>query len=83
MLGLSLSKILFTIFLVIAVWRGFKLFEKFRGTLSDDESVVGRAASRMKKRRSASSRTTTTEMVRCSNCGTFLPQGDRCDCRDS
>ena len=38
MFGLSLTKILFTIGIVVAVWRGFKLFEKFQKRVAQDRT---------------------------------------------
>ena len=74
MFGLSLTKILFTVLLIVAVWRGFKLFERIKNTISDDDETVA-----MPRRRTTKPRGT-TEMVRCPNCGTYNPQGERCDC---
>ena len=36
MLGLSLTKILFTIGIVVAVWRGWKMVEYFRDKIGDE-----------------------------------------------
>ncbi len=81
MFGLSLTKILFTIALIVLVWRGFRLWQRLearRGALKRDRQVeqatrpgaLGRNASGNPKRG-----TTVEETEACPICDTFQATG--------
>ncbi|MQX36451.1 hypothetical protein [Roseospira navarrensis] len=89
MFGLSLSKVLFTILVVVVVWGAFKYYSRAIGgrTPGDRPSLrdkVERAAQdAVRKRMGEQERRgagTTEDLVRCPNCGAYHPEGTRCDC---
>lgn len=72
MFGLSLSKILFTIFVVVAVWKGFALVTRLANE---------RRANALGKRRAATTgRAGTIELVECSKCGAYFDPRQGCRC---
>jgi hypothetical protein len=94
MFGLSLSKVLFTIIVVIVVWGAFKYYGRMLGgdrppgdrpSLRDRVERAAQDAVRKRmgeedRPRSSASAGKTEDLVRCPNCGTFNPKGTRCDC---
>lgn len=73
MLGFSITKLLFTAGIIIAVWRGFKMLESFRNRV---ESQPAEAAGGKPKPQSSDE----VEMIECPRCGTFMPKGQFCTC---
>jgi hypothetical protein len=77
-LGLSLSKILFTIMIVIAVWKGFALVSRLA---SERQATV-------KRRRPAepaadaprAQRAGTIELRECPRCGAYIDPREGCKC---
>jgi len=95
MFGFSLSKVLFTVLVVVVVWGAFKYYSRVFG----DDSRGGRPSLREKVERAAqdavrkrmgeqearssssgASSAKTEDLVRCPNCGAYRPQGMACDC---
>lgn len=78
MLGISLSKILFTILLAIAVWRAFKmvgpLVSRMQGAPAARRPQA--RASRAGPAQKADMRA--VELVACPHCGTFVPKTTMC-----
>jgi len=89
MLGLSLTQIIFTVVVFVAVWRGFRMVEQWRDRIADPP------ARRPAKRRSKpeappadappgeSSRVqrpdgSTVDLVPCPRCGAYVPNGTIC-----
>jgi hypothetical protein len=68
--GLSLSKLLFTILVVVAVWKGFALVGRLARERQAD--AVGR------HRRTPSQRT--IELVECPRCGAYFDPAEGCKC---
>lgn len=76
MLGLSLTKILFTVLVIVAVWRAFALVGQLqalrqktlapRGGNKPGGNVPGPAA---------------VDLVPCPACGAYVPRGETCRCR--
>ena len=64
-----LTKLLFTIGIIMAVWRLWPIAQRLLKTLGDrasrDEPETGRRA---------------IEMVRCPSCGSYVEAGRPCDC---
>lgn len=75
MLGFSITKLLFTLGIVVAVWRGFKMLENFRNRVDAEAKAAERAPKKTAKRDEV-------EMIECPRCGTFLPKGQFCTCGD-
>ena len=74
MLGLSLTKILFTILIAVAVWKGFALI----GRLAREREV---RAVRHKRRERASARGPgTIELIECARCGAYFDPQQGCRC---
>lgn len=72
--GLSLSKLLFTIFIVIAVWKGFALVTRL---------ARERRAGAVKKKPSSGARgkgKQTVELIECSRCGAYFDPEHGCRC---
>jgi hypothetical protein len=78
-LGLSLSKILFTIMIVIAVWKGFALINRLAG---ERQATVKRRRAdtpRADTRRAAPEQGT-IELRECPRCGAYIDPRERCSC---
>lgn len=77
MLGLSLTKILFTILVIVVVWKGFGLVNRLAGERRG--SLGQRAANRPAWR--GRRRGATVELVQCRHCGAYFDPAEGCDCR--
>jgi len=73
--GLSISKILFTILIVIVVWKGFAMVNRLARQRQQAEVARRRPASRP----TASSRQT-IELVECQRCGAYFDPREGCRC---
>lgn len=74
MLGLSLSKILFTILLIVAVWKGWRLMLAIRDKISDPADYA-----RSPRQRAAKPAPKATEtLYQCPYCHTYVPNGTIC-----
>jgi ribosomal protein L32 len=73
MLGLSLSKIIFTVLVIVAVWKGWRLMETLRDKISDPEDYVKAP----KPRRSKAPKAAET-LYECPHCHTYVPNGTIC-----
>jgi hypothetical protein len=72
--GLSLTKILFTILIAVAVWKGFMMLGRLareRGVQAVRDKTRGRA-------RAAG--TGTIELVECARCGAYFDPKQGCRC---
>lgn len=76
-LGLSLTKILFTILIAVVVWKGFALV----GRLARERQAqqLRRQASQPSKAGQAA-RTRTIELVECPRCGAYFDPRQGCAC---
>lgn len=74
MLGLSLTKILFTILIAVAVWKGFALI----GRLAREREV--RAVRNRSKQRANARGSGTIELIECSRCGAYFDPKQGCRC---
>jgi hypothetical protein len=74
-LGLSLTKILFTILIVVVVWKGFTLI----GRLAREREL--RAVRHKSGERARARRPGTIELIECARCGAYFDpkQGCRCE----
>ncbi len=76
MLGLSLSKLLFTIFVVIAVWKAFAYVGRLAQERQQADALRRRPASRPKAR----SDRRTIDLVECPRCGAYVDPQEGCHC---
>ncbi len=72
MFGLSLSKLLFTLLVIVAVWRGFRLLRE----IQERREAAGRRG--RPSRRERVRRGEALELEPCPGCGTYLPRGTAC-----
>jgi len=72
--GLSISKILFTIFVVVAVWKGFALVSR----LARDRKAAAEGKVAAGGRKSA--REQTVELIECRSCGAYVDPREGCSC---
>ena len=70
MFELSFSKILLTALVVLAVWRGWRLYQQFQ------ERLAATARQQAAARPGAPPRA--TDLVECVRCGLFVPNGTIC-----
>ncbi|MEZ5823579.1 MAG: hypothetical protein R3C97_02180 [Geminicoccaceae bacterium] len=77
-------KIAFTIGIIIAVFKGFKLFETFRQKLADDGEPPEKptrsrtARARQAEPQPAPKRPKAVDLVACPKCGAYVPNGTIC-----
>ena len=77
MLGLSLGKIIFTIFVIVLVWKGFALVNRLQ---RERRGQVGDTGRSRPARRHA--RGETVDLVVCSRCGSYYDPSAGCRCGD-
>jgi hypothetical protein len=68
MFSLSFGKILVTVLVVVAAWRGWRLYQQMQARLA--------AANERAARPSPAARS--TDLVECVRCGMFVPNGTIC-----
>jgi hypothetical protein len=71
MLGFSIQKILFTVFIVMAVWYGFKWIGQIKIRRERERSYLRRGA----KKKSEKDFDGTEDMLECSACSAFVVAG--------
>jgi hypothetical protein len=80
--GLSLTKILFTVLVIVAIWRAFAYIGRLQAmrqrSLGSTARADGGAPSRPRATRSP---TATIDLVPCPSCGAYVPRGEACRCR--
>ena len=76
MFGLSLTKILFTILVIVVVWKGFALVNRL--AREQKQALARRARERPVSRPSPRG---TVDLVRCARCGAYFDPGEGCSCR--
>ena len=74
MLGLSLTKILVTILIAVAVWKSFTLI----GRLARERQV--QAVRNASKRRATAGGQGAIELIECSRCGAYFDPKQGCRC---
>jgi hypothetical protein len=75
-LGLSLTKILFTILVVVVVWKGFALV----GRLARERQAQLRRQASQPSRSGQAARPRTIELVECRRCGAYFDPREGCGC---
>lgn len=86
MFGLSVSKILLTLFVIAAVWYGWRAYNRYQAIRKQVREEVERAAQRGQARGQArdetrgESRVQAEDMVECSTCGAFIAAGRQTSC---
>ena len=88
MFGLSLSKIFLTIFVIFAVWYGWRMFARYQALKATRERAVPPAGGRTNESPRASNNARASEragsaaedMVECRTCGAFIAASRRVAC---
>ncbi len=80
MFGLSLSKLIFTALLIVAVWKGWKLMTAIRDKISDPADYAGVKGPERKARAKKPGPAET--LYECPHCGTYVPNGTICRSKD-
>jgi hypothetical protein len=77
-LGLSLSKILLTILIIVAIWKGFTLVSR----LASERQAAARRQAGTSSRADASraARAGTVELRECPRCGAYVDPREGCRC---
>ena len=70
MFELSFSKILLTALVILAAWRGYRLYQQLQERLA--------AAARQQTAPRPGSSARATDLVECPRCGLFVPNGTIC-----
>jgi hypothetical protein len=78
MFGLSLGKIVFTILVIVAVWRAWKWIGPLLAKLQASTAVQPEAPKAPERPQEAKS----VELVACPHCGDFVPKGTFCGSRE-
>ena len=80
MLGLSLSKILITILIIVAIWKGFTLVNRLA---SERRAALKRqtgGAARRAAKGARAQRPGTVELRPCPRCGAYVDPREGCHC---
>ncbi|MEO1019456.1 MAG: hypothetical protein AAFY56_17450 [Pseudomonadota bacterium] len=82
MFGLTINKIIFTVLLIAAVWRGFRWLEqaKARGDLAVKNKRQQQAAKPRANRKEPPR--PAVDLVPCLKCGAYVPNGTFCPDKD-
>jgi len=73
-LGLSLGKILFTVLVIVVVWKAFSMLSRLQQTRRGEVRDEARRPARRRAGR-------TVELVECPHCGAFHDPTTGCACR--
>jgi hypothetical protein len=76
-LGLSLSKILFTILIIVAIWKGFMLLNRLA---NQRRASVKKGAAKPAQRDAAAQPAGTIELRECPRCGAYVDPREGCRC---
>ena len=76
MFGVSLSKILLIILIIVVIWKGFGLVSRLA---SERQAAVKRSAGRA-TRTSRADRADTVELRQCPRCGAYVDPREGCRC---
>lgn len=77
MFGLSLSKIIFTILVIVAVWKGWRLMTAIRDKISDPADYL-----QGPRRKPAAAPKQAETLYECPHCKTYVPNGTICRSKD-
>jgi len=77
--GLSLTKILFTVLVIVLVWEGFGLVNRLA---RERAASLGRERRERpaRHRRQGRAGGATVELVRCARCGAYVDPAEGCGC---
>lgn len=73
MFGFSLTKLIFTVVIVFAVWQGFKYFTR----LSEQRDNRGKTSGSTPKSAAQSASADVEDMVQCSVCDAYTARGSK------
>ena len=77
MFGLSLSKILLIILIIVVIWKGFGLVSRLA---SERQAALKRSAGGRAARTSRADRAGTVELRQCPRCGAYVDPREGCGC---
>lgn len=77
MLGLSLSKILVTILIIVAIWKGFAMVNRLA---NERQAAVKRRAADAARPSRRAQRPGTVELRACPSCGAYVDPREDCRC---
>ncbi|ABC23750.1 hypothetical protein [Rhodospirillum rubrum] len=91
-MGLSLAKLIFTVLAIIGIWTIFRLIQRKalgrrpqtpaeRGAEAARRTTRARASGATRARASGETDSNDLDLVRCPDCGAFVPQGTPCACQ--
>ena len=82
MLGISITKLLFTIVVVLVVWKGFKWFKRLKKNCTTSAGNVNARGNQKKssKSRGAFGVLDTVEMTKCTTCEIYIPMAGAVFC---
>lgn len=81
MFGLSLTKILFTVLVIVAIWRAFAYIGRLQAMRQRSLGSTRTDGEAPSRRRATRSPTATIDLVPCPSCGAYVPRGETCRCR--
>lgn len=76
MFGLSINKIIFTVLIIVAVWRAWKLWGPLLQRVIGDPKPPP-----AQPKRPAARDARAVDLVACPHCGTFVPRSTACPSR--
>jgi hypothetical protein len=76
-LGLSLSKILVTILIIVAIWKGFTLVSRLAG---ERKAALKRQAGTARRAEASHAQPGTVELRPCPRCGAYVDPREGCHC---
>ena len=78
-----INKILFTIFVIIAIWKGFSMLSKFAKSRESAVANRGDQARGGSAGKASPGEPKAVEMVPCPRCGAYTDPRELCNCRRS
>ena len=80
MFGLSVSKILLTLFVIAAVWYGWRAYNRYQVLRADARRRMAEEARRNPSRAAASAEPEAEDTIECATCGAFVAANRRVSC---
>ena len=80
MFGLSLSKILLTLFVIAAVWYGWRAYNRYQVLRQEVRRRMAEEARRNPKPAAASTEPEAEDTIECATCGAFIAASRKTSC---
>ena len=78
--GLTLTKILFTILIIVAVWRAFALVSRLQAQWEARREVPPPRGRQPSRDRPSAPQQRVVDLVQCPRCGAYVARGETCRC---